>query len=140
MAVSEADVESVVVETGARMAEAGFAQLAIAAFVQAQAQLCQFLGSRAEELGGGEAVLQLLFHGSVIAACFQRATGLEPAAVPMKTLDLASQGALFVRLTEREPAIASYVASNTDSPQLREELARVGLAFSLLCARRGLRN
>jgi hypothetical protein len=136
MAIAEADVEAVVQETLVRMADAGFTQLAVAAFVQAQPHLCQYIGSRAPQLGGGDAVLQLLFHGSVIAECFRRATDREPPVVPLKTLDLASQGALFVRLTEREPALASYVASNTDSPVLREELARVGLAFSILSARR----
>jgi hypothetical protein len=140
MAITEAQVETVVRDTEARMQDPGFAQLAVAAFVQSQPILSQYLATRAARLGGEGSVLHLIFHAHVVSECFREGLGRDPGEVDIVTLDRASEGDLLVRLSEREPAMASFVVSNTESAELREELARVGLAFSLLGARRGLRH
>jgi hypothetical protein len=140
MAITEAQVETVVRDTEERMQDPGFAQLAVAAFVQSQPILSQYLATRAARLGGESSVLHLIFHAHIVGECFHHSLGRDLGEVDLVTLDRASQGDLLQRLAEREPAMASFVVSNTESVELREELARVGLAFSLLCARRGLRN
>jgi hypothetical protein len=131
MPVSEAVVAKVVADISEQMKDPSFVQLSVGSFVQDQPQLSQFLGAKAAKLGGAEALVQLVFHAQVLAECLRQARGDSLDTVGFEQLDRASQGDFAKIFADREPHLASYVASNLDDERLRSELCRVGLALCL---------
>jgi hypothetical protein len=132
MSISEQVVETVVGHTSERMRDdPDFVQLCVGSFVQAQPEVSRFLSAKAARLGGAEALVQLVFHAHVLLECFEAGLGASPRVVDFRLLDEASQGDFVSDFTQREPHLASYVASNVEQPELRRELCRIGLAMAL---------
>jgi hypothetical protein len=136
MPVLEEQVAAVVADISERMKDPNFAQLAVGAFVDSQPQIVRFLSSKASRLGGGQALMELVFHAEVIRECLTRGrSGREVPEVDYPLLDKASQGDFTQTFTTREPHLANYVASNLEQPGQRAELCRVGLALCLASER-----
>lgn len=132
MPILEANVADVVARVSERMKDPNYAQLAIGSFVQAQPHISQYLSAKAGRIGGAQSVVHIVFHAEVLAECWRvQDKVVDDVVVEYRQLDLASQGDVTARFTEREPALASYVASNVDDPILRLEICRIGLALSL---------
>lgn len=129
--VPESAVLEVVEETSERMKDPSYAELAVGNFVETQPEISRFLSARASKLGGAQGMLEVVFHAELAQECLRRHRSKELAPVPLGTLDLASQGDPVGRLGEREPALASYIASNVEDAGVRTELCRVVLALSL---------
>ncbi|MDH5493179.1 MAG: hypothetical protein OEY14_14585 [Myxococcales bacterium] len=136
MRVGEDVVEAVATEVSMRMQEPTYAHVAVGSFVQAFPDLSRFLTAKTDALGGGEAVIHAVFHAEVLAECFRRATHAELASIGFVELDAAAGPDRLEALSELEPAIASYIASNIDAPPLRELLAHLGLALRAAAAPR----
>ena len=131
MAVPESVVTSVVTETSERMRDPQFTQLTVGHFVEMQPELARFLSARSRSIGGAQGVLEAAFHAELMCECLRRSRGADVPAVDLRTLDRASQGDPVAVFTVREPALASYVASNIEAQALRRELCRIGLALVL---------
>ena len=131
MAVLESLVASVVLEISERMKDPSFTQIAVGSFVEAQPQLAQYLSVKSGRIGGAQGVLELAFHAELLCECLRQSLGRELPMVDFKQLDLASQGDPVPRFSAREPALASYVASNVEQENLRIELCRMGVALLL---------
>ena len=134
MAVLEALVAQVVQDISERMKDPKFTQIAVGHFVESQPQLAQYLSGRSGRIGGSQGVLELAFHAELLSECLRKSLGRELPRVDFKALDLASQGDPVARFSTREPALASYVASNIDDERLRVELCRIGLALAGVAA------
>jgi hypothetical protein len=128
--VKEETVEAVVVDVSKRMEEATYGQLAIGSFAQQHPDVGRFLGAHLEELGGGEGVMHTVFHAQVLNECFHRATGRALPALTFVDLDHASTEDEEAAFTQRQPHLASYVASNVEDGTQRRLLALIGLAMS----------
>ena len=131
MAVSESVVSSVVSETSERMRDPQFTQVAVGHFVETQPEIARFLSARSRSIGGAQGVLEAAFHAELMCECLRRQSHGDVPAVDLRTLDRASQGDVVTVFSEREPALASYVASNVETQLLRRELCRIGLALVL---------
>jgi hypothetical protein len=131
MAVLEAVVSAVVSQTSERMKDPSFAQLHVGSFVEGQPHMSRFLSAKAARLGGAEALIQLAFHGQVLLECLQQQAKRAMPVVDFPLLDRASQGDFVAAFAAREPALASYVASNMEDANLRSELCRIGLALAM---------
>ena len=131
MPIAEALVEKIVAEVSARMKDAQYAQLAVGSFVEDQPDLARYLSAKGTRIGGAQAVIELAFHAELMSECLRRELGRDLPSISLRTLDLASQGDPSARLSDLEPALASYVASNLDDEKLRAELCRIGLALVL---------
>lgn len=129
MAVSEELVEQVVRETSERLSDANYAQVAIGHFAEEQPRVVQYLAAIAGRLGGEEGVVQLAFHAETLCECLRRSLGRPLALVEWEALDAASREEPTATFSRREPALASYVASNMETPALRLELCRIGVAL-----------
>ena len=129
MAVSEALVEQVVRETSQRMQDAQYAQLAIGHFAEQQPRVVQYLAAIAARLGGEEGVVQLAFHAELLCECLRRSSTRALPVVEWEALDVASREDPVAVFARREPALASYVASNLEAPAWRLELCRIGIAL-----------
>jgi hypothetical protein len=134
MPVPEAVVTSVVAHTSEQMKDPNFVQLSVGSFVEGQPHLSRFLSAKAARLGGAEALVQLAFHGQVLLECLHSHKASAVPVVDFPLLDRASQGDFVAVFTAREPALASYVASNIEDARLRSELCRIGLALCMALA------
>ncbi|MBX3271325.1 MAG: hypothetical protein KF729_13755 [Sandaracinaceae bacterium] len=130
-AIPEAVVAAVVADVSARMAEPAYAQLAIGEVVSSHPAAGQYIGAHADTLGGGEGVMQTVFHAHVIDECFTRHRGRATRAVGFRELDAAVRATLdpAATLSARQPAIASYVASNAEGAAQLRLLALFALAL-----------
>lgn len=122
-------VEQVVAQTSERMAaDAGYAQLAVGSFVQAQPSVSRYVTANTDSLGG-EGVIHVVFHAEVMAECFRSHLGRDVPPVGFAELDAASSGDRFERFREAQPALADYLQSNVEEEPVRDVLALIGLAF-----------
>jgi len=131
MPVAESIVESVVAETSKRMQDPRYTELAVGSFVQTQVEIARFLSARSGRIGGAQGVLEVAFHAELLCECLRRSHGRTLPEVDLRTLDRASKGDPVATFSLREPALASYVASNVETESLRGELCRIGLAVLL---------
>lgn len=126
--VPEKLVESVVREVEGRMKDPQYAQVAVGQFVQSQPTVARYLSAKSASIGQ-EGVIHAAFHGELMSECYRRHGG-RPMLPPLgfDELDEASHDSTK-RFSKLEPALASYVASNVDEPELREVLALLGVAL-----------
>lgn len=129
-AVPEAVVEKIVQAVSGRLSDPNYAQVAVGTFVQTFPDVSRFITAHADEIGGSEMVIHVVFHAQVLAEALHEHRGREFAAVGFVELDQASEDDLDAAFSSKEPALASYVASNIDDGNVRKLLAHVGLALS----------
>ena len=130
MPIPEKLVAEVVAEVSVRMADPGYAQVAIGGFAQSHPDVGRYITAQLDELGGGEAVMHCVFHAEVMNECFRRHRGRELPSIGFAQLDAASGGDPLEVLKKKEPALADYVASNVETAPMRSVLALVGLAMT----------
>lgn len=129
MPIAEAVVEEIVSVVSERMKDPQYTQLAVGSFVEGQPELARYLSAKGARIGGAQAVVELAFHAELLCECLRRELGSELPVISLRKLDVASQGDASARLSELEPALASYVASNLEDDKLKLELCRIGLAL-----------
>ena len=135
MSVPESTVSEVVKEVSERMADPSYGQIAIGTFAQSHPDAGRFITAHHDELGGdGMAVMNAVFHAHVIDECLRRHLGRAVPPVGFGNLDEASKGDVVAHFAVREPALASYVASNVETEPMRRLIALVGLAMSVVAA------
>ena len=127
--IPESVVEAVVGDVSKRMSEPNYAQVAIGTFVQSHPDAGRFITAHLDDLGGGEGVMHAVFHAQVLDECFRRHLGRSLTPIGFELLDMAAQNDPVVAFAKRQPALASYVASNVDEEPLRKLLALVGVAM-----------
>jgi hypothetical protein len=129
MPVPEELVAKVVSEVSDRMAQPSYAQVAIGTFAEAHPDVSRYVTAHSEEIGGGEAVIHTVFHAQVIAECLDRHRGRATSPVSFGDLDATAVADSMGALAKKEPALASYLASNVDSGLIRELIAHICLAL-----------
>jgi len=130
MGIPEKLVAAVVADVSERMADPNYAQVAIGTFVQAHPDVSRFVTAHTDELGGGEGVMHTVFHAELLAECFRRHRDKDTQPVGFPELDAVAHDDPIAELTRVQPALASYLVSNVDSPQMRKIVAHIGLALS----------
>jgi hypothetical protein len=128
-AVPEALVEAVVREVSERLADPAYAQLAVGSFVAAQPHITRFLSAQGTALGG-EGIVHAAFHAELIREALERHLDAPPRVASFRDLDAAAGPDALKRFAAKQPALASYLASNVDDEPLRELLAHVGLVLA----------
>jgi len=129
MPVPEELVAEVVSAVSERLADPNYAQIAVGTFAQAHPDVSRYVTAHTEELGGGEAVIHTVFHAQLLAECFDRHRGRATPPIGFAELDATSTGDAMEAFAKKQPALASYLASNVDSGQIRELVAHIGLAL-----------
>ena len=127
--IPEAVVEAVVSDVSVRMSEPNYAQVAIGNFVQSHPDAGRFITAHLDDLGGGEGVMHAVFHAEVLDECFRRHLGRSLTPIGFADLDVAAQGDPPAVFATRQPALASYVASNVEEEPLRKLLSLIGVAM-----------
>jgi len=132
MRIREQTVVEVVQEASTKMSDANYSAVMVGGFVQGQRAACQYISSFADELGGPEAVVNTIFHASLIALCFQRGYSRSVRAIQFDELDHVSDGDREAALKIQQPAILEYIEANVEDATMRKVLVLLSLAMELV--------
>lgn len=112
-----------------RLGDPSYAQVAVGTFVENHPDAARFVSARMGRVGSGEGVVHCVFHAQVMAECLARHRGAEVPRVAFADLDVAAGPDPLASFAARQPALASYLASNVDDDAQRRLAAHVGLAL-----------
>ncbi len=128
MRVKKELVAEVVAEASKKMSQANYSANMVGGFVQAQAQVAQFISAHDGELGGADGIVSVIFHLALINECLRRAGG-RPRALSYEDLDAAAHGDSLLGLERKQPAFADFIISNVENVEAQKIIALVSLAL-----------
>ncbi|HUH04522.1 MAG TPA: hypothetical protein VML75_21145 [Kofleriaceae bacterium] len=129
MKISEATMVEVVTEASTKMSDPNYSAVMVGGFVQMQKVAAQFISAHEGELGGAEAVVNTIFHTSLIALAFQRANNRSVPTLSFEDLDHVSDSDPNARLTRVQPAVHAYITTNVEEESTRKLLMHMALAM-----------
>jgi hypothetical protein len=129
MKIPEKVVAEVVKEASLKMSDPRYAQTLVGSWVQGQPAVTKYASAHVKELGGAEAVVNLVFHAALLAMCFLRHGGRSVRQMSYADLDGVSGLDRDTELRRRQPALADYLQANVEHAEMRRLLALVVLAM-----------
>jgi len=129
MPLKKEAVTAVVAEASQKMSDPNYAAVMVGAFVQSQAAIIQYISAHDVELGGADAIVNVVFHAALIAQCYQRGTGRAPRIATFADLDAASGGDSLALLAQVQPFVHGFIDENVTDPVAKQVLALVALVF-----------
>jgi hypothetical protein len=127
--IPEKVVAEMVNEASIKMNDPLYAQTMVGNWVQAQPIATKYMTAHVRELGGAEAVVNMVFHAQVLASCFLRHVGRSVPKMTFDQLDHVSDGDRDAALKKRQPALFDYLAANVEKDEMRRILTLVALAM-----------
>lgn len=129
MPIKKEHVAEVVAEASKKMSDPNYSAVLVGGFVQGQPPIIQFVSAHEAELGGADAVVNLVFHAALIALCYARGNGRSVRIVSFDDLDRASGGDTLALLEETQPFLHGFIEENLENPEARRLLALIALAM-----------
>ena len=129
MRIPEKVVAEVVKEASIKMADPKYAQMLVGSWVQTQPNATKYMTAHAKELGGAEAVVNAVFHASLMASCFLRHGGRSVRKMTFQDLDSVAHLDRDVDLKKRQPALHDYLVANVDHAEMRKMLMLIALGM-----------
>jgi hypothetical protein len=126
--LSKDQVASVVSEASAKMSDPNYSAVMVGGFVQQQAPVAQFISAHERELGGAEAIVNVIFHCALVAQCFQRAGG-KLRTLSYEDLDAAARGEPLVRLEKTQLPLHEFIQANIENIEAKKLVAMIALAI-----------
>lgn len=128
MKLSQEQVAAVVTEASKKMSEANYSAVMVGGFVQSQPQVSQFISAHDRELGGAEAIVNVIFHCALVAQCFAK-NGGRVRTVSYEDLDAAARGNPLEKLEAKQLALAEFIVSNIENTEAQKLVAMIALAI-----------
>jgi hypothetical protein len=128
MKLTKEQVATVVQEASTKMSDPNYASLLVGGFVQAQTPIAQFISAHERELGGAEAIINVIFHCALVAQCFQRAGG-KVRTLSYEDLDSAARGNPMTNLEEAQLPLHEFIKANVENEHAQELIAMIALAI-----------
>lgn len=128
MKLTKDQVATVVQEASAKMSDPNYASVLVGGFVQSQTPVAQFISAHERELGGAEAIVNVIFHCALVAQAFQRAGG-RIRTLSYEDLDSAARGDPMKNLEEAQLPLHEFIAANVENKQAQELIAMIALAI-----------
>lgn len=128
MKLTKEQVASVVQEASTKMSDPNYASVLVGGFVQSQTPVAQFISAHERELGGAEAIVNVIFHCALVAQCFQRAGG-KLRTLSYEDLDAAARGNPLDNLKDAQLPLHEFIKANVENEQAQELIAMVALAI-----------
>src|SRR6478752_8608878 len=75
MKLTKDQVAAVVTEASKKMSDPNYSAVMVGGFVQSQPPVSQFIMAHERELGGAEAIVNVIFHCALVAECYARNGG-----------------------------------------------------------------
>jgi hypothetical protein len=127
--IPEKVVAEMVKEASVKMNDPLYAQTMVGNWVQAQPIATKYMTAHVRELGGAEAVVNMVFHAQLLASCFLRHIGRSVPKMTFAQLDQVSEGDRDADLKKRQPALFDYLAANVEKDEMRRVLTLIALAM-----------
>ncbi|MEZ4403908.1 MAG: hypothetical protein R3B06_28045 [Kofleriaceae bacterium] len=121
-------VTAVVAEASKKMSDPNYGAVVVGGFVQTQPAITAFLSAHEAELGGADAVVNVVFHAALISQCYQRGTGKVRVA-SFDDLDRASGGDSLALLASVQPVVHGFIEENVAHAEAQRLLALIALAL-----------
>ena len=133
MGIPEKVVEEVVTEASERLGkDPNYSAMMVGEFVQGQPSITQYLGSKADDLGGADAVVNTVFHAALMAHCFVREYYRSISPISFDVLSAAAEGDRVEKLKGVQPALLDYLDANVEHPEMKKVLMLFALAMEEL--------
>ena len=118
----------VVTEASTKMSDPNYSAVLVGGFVQQQTPVAQFISAHERELGGAEAIVNVIFHCALVAQCFQRAGG-RIRSLTYDDLDNAARGEPLVRLEKAQLPLHEFICANIENVEAQKLVAMIALAI-----------
>ncbi|MBA3398042.1 MAG: hypothetical protein H0T89_35785 [Deltaproteobacteria bacterium] len=128
MKLTKDQVMAVVTEASQKMSDPNYSAVMVGGFVQSQTPVAQFISAHESDLGGAEAIINVIFHCALVATCFQKA-GSRLRELSYEDLDAAARGDSLKRLDEAQPMVHEFLAANIEHEETRKLVALIALAI-----------
>ena len=129
MKLTKEQVAAVVTEASQKMSDPNYTAVMVGEFVQRQTPVSQFISAHTSELGGAEAVVNVIFHCALVAQCFAR-NGGRVRTLTYEDLDFAAQGEPLVRLAEAQLPLHEFIQANIENEEAQKLVAMIALAIN----------
>ena len=127
--IPEKVMAEMVKEASIKMNDPLYAQTMVGNWVQSQPAATKYMTAHVKELGGAEAVVNMVFHAQLLASCFLRHSGRSVPKMSFRELDAVSDGDRETELKRRQPALADYLTANVESDTMRRILTLIALGM-----------
>jgi len=128
MKLTKEQVAAVVTEASQKMSDPNYSAVLVGGFVQSQTPVAQFISAHEQELGGAEAIVNVIFHCALVAQCFQR-NGGRVRSLTYEDLDGAARGEPLPRLEAAQPPLHEFIQANIESTDAQKLVAMIALAL-----------
>lgn len=128
MKLTKEQVAAVVTEASQKMSDPNYSAVLVGGFVQSQTPVAQFISAHEQELGGAEAIVNVIFHCALVAQCFQR-NGGRVRSLSYEDLDAAARGEPLPRLEAAQQPIHEFIQANIESIAAQKLVAMIALAL-----------
>ena len=129
MKLKKETVAQVVTEASTKMSDPNYSAVMVGGFVQRQVPACNFISAHESELGGAEAIVNVIFHCALVEQAFSRGAGRQPRPMSYEDLDAVAGGDSLAKLTQVQPSVAEFIESNIENPSARQLIALMALAI-----------
>jgi len=128
MKLTQEQVAAVVTEASKKMSDPNYSAVLVGGFVQTQPQVSQFISAHDRELGGAEAIVNVIFHCALVAQCFSK-NGGRVRTLSYEDLDAAARGNPLANLEGKQLPLAEFIVSNIESKDAQKLVAMIALAI-----------
>lgn len=128
MKLSKEQVQAVVTEASQSMSDPNYSAVLVGGFVQRQTPIAQFISAHERELGGAEAIVNVIFHCALVAHAFQKHGG-RVRTLSYEDLDAAARGEPLARLAEAQLPLHEFIKANVESEEAQKLIAMIALAL-----------
>ena len=128
MKLTKEQVAAVVTEASQKMSDPNYTAVMVGEFVQRQTPVAQFISAHERELGGAEAIINVIFHCALIAEAFKRAGG-RVRELTYEDLDAAARGDALKRLHKAQLPVHEFILANVESEDAQKLIAMIALAI-----------
>ena len=128
MKLTKEQVATVVQEASKKMSEANYSAVLVGGFVQSQTPISNFISAHERELGGAEAIVNVIFHCALVAQCYQR-NGGRVRTLSYEDLDAAARGEPLARLAAAQLPLHEFIKANIENEEAQKLVAMIALAI-----------
>ena len=128
MKLSKEQVAAVVAEASTKMSDPNYSAVLVGGFVQQQTPVAQFISAHERELGGAEAIVNVIFHCALVAQCYTR-NGGRVRTLSYEDLDAAARGEPLVRLKKAQLPVHEFICANVENVDAQKLIAMIALAI-----------
>ena len=128
MKLTKEQVAAVVTEASQKMSDPNYSSILVGGFVQTQTPVAQFISAHERELGGAEAIINVIFHCALIAEAYKR-NGGKVRELSYEDLDAAARGEPLKRLHKAQLPLHEFIKANVENEEAQKLIAMIALAI-----------